>query len=40
MLFNLEGAGKIEEGTAPMWGYSSAGRALALHAGGQGFESP
>ena len=45
-LFNFEGTGKgtLKEKDQPealkTWGCSSAGRAPALQAGGQGFDSP
>ena len=41
MLFNFEGS--LQENCIDpktLWGCSSAGRAPALQAGGQGFESP
>ena len=37
-LFNLEGAGDEVCGKKIAWGYSSAGRAPALQAGGQRFD--
>ena len=44
ILFNFEGPEKepqiAEERPSHVWGCSSAGRAPALHAGGQEFEPP
>ena len=39
MLFNLEGTAKdVAEQMVKIWGFSSAGRAPALQAGGQRFD--
>ena len=38
-LFNLEGTFRIFNLQSTVWGYSSAGRAPALQAGGQRFDS-
>ena len=38
-LFNLEGAGDEVCGKKIAWGYSSAGRAPALQAGGRRFDT-
>ncbi len=43
ILFRVSGGqqttDKYKEFNIPLWGHSSAGRAPALHAGGQGFDS-
>ena len=38
ILFNFEGLWILKRRKTLMWGFSSAGRAPALHAGGQRFD--